>query len=108
MKNKLEDKMDIVDAVEDIKAQIAFMRHACTAMMAEEGQGLDQHIVSGMYTIFGFIEEQAGEVSEALQKNLHDATEKEKADSPTDDIIILPERARRGFHFGERVRPVVN
>jgi hypothetical protein len=113
VKKKFGDAMDVIDAVENIKAQISFMKYACTEMVASRDIVIDDEIVAGMYTIFGSMRDQADEVSEALQGKMRSDNEKKLPNHPSDEEKVGAEtdgvgttHGRPDFHFGERIRPL--
>ncbi len=66
MKNKLQGRMDFVDAAEDIRMQISFMNHAIATMFSthEETGNPGDEIICGMKMIFDNIEDQARDLSD--------------------------------------------
>ncbi|MDP1991959.1 MAG: hypothetical protein Q8K00_13165 [Syntrophales bacterium] len=90
MGRKLEDKMDVVDALEDIKAQVAFLGHVNNILLETEYRPNSesepgQEIICGMSVVFGSLRDQVSDVSEALQKNLYEVREVVTATVNRDD-----------------------
>lgn len=73
MENKFETMMDLVDEVEHIKEKISFMGEvfAAVAKRNEEGGGLPENALCGLYQIQWEIEKQCAAVSKALNYDFH-------------------------------------
>jgi hypothetical protein len=73
MEEKFETMMDLVDEVEHIKEKISFMGEvfAAVAKRNEEGGGLTENALCGLYQIQWEIEEQCASVSKALNYDFH-------------------------------------
>jgi len=73
MENNFETMIDLVDEVEHIKEKIAFMGEvfAAVASRTEEGGGLTENALCGLYQIQGDIEQQCAAVSKALNYDFH-------------------------------------
>jgi hypothetical protein len=69
MGRKFEDKMDIVDTLENIRSQITFMSEACSLICGEEC-AMGDSIVHGMSLVFDNIENQVADVSKEIQDNV--------------------------------------
>lgn len=102
MKKELKDRMDIVDALEDVKSQLCFMNHACTGILGnQEKDGLPgDAIITGMNVIFETISERVGEVSEAVQKNFNRSGDANISDSELRRLADVP----AAFRFMARKR----
>lgn len=79
MKNALKDELDIVDALENIKVQVAFLGYVNTILLETEYRPNSeskpgQEIILGMSVAFDSLRDQVDELSEALPKYLHTVT----------------------------------
>jgi len=82
MKNQLKSTQDIVDAIENIKSQIAFLGYVTSGLLARgEAPNPDsepgQEIINGMSLVYDSLRDQVDELSKAMQENLLDVTEDE-------------------------------
>jgi len=75
MKRTFEDRIDFVDAIEDIKHQISFMSDACIALLSRDEALVGERSVSGLYVIFSGIDEQLEDLEEAIREKVYEVTE---------------------------------
>jgi len=75
MQKKFEDKMDIVDALEDGKAKLIFLAHAYSSIHNDKDMIPGEQIVHGMYIMLSEMAEQIGAVSDEIQHNVYEVKE---------------------------------